>query len=524
MIELTINNISIEVHEGTSVLHAARKLGIDIPTMCFYEGLPNHPSCMMCVVKDTQTGKLHPSCTLQAHEGQNIITHDVEVMEARKEALELLLSDHVGDCEAPCRTSCPAFMDIPKMNRLIVEGRMTEALQIVKEEIALPLILGYICPAPCEKACRRTQVDEPVSICKLKRFVAEADLKLSDPFLPVKEKSTHKKVAIIGTGPAGLSCAFYLLQMGYDCVLFDQHTEAGGTLRYDIPEEKLPKWALDAEIKHLEKYGAQFRLNTQITKELFENDLKNEFDALVMATGNFNQSNLGSFGFDYDLNGLTVDRDTGEVNKTGVFACGNVIRSRRMAVTSVAQGKAVALSVDQYLKGKNPVKPHRMFNSKFGKLFDEEINEYRKEIVLESGWFIRIQTDGSLSVDQAQIEASRCLHCDCRKPDSCKLRIYADEYQADRKMFVFGERQIVRKNVQHELIIYEPEKCIKCNICVEICAREKGSFGFTSIRRGFEVEMGIPLNKSLQDMLDQTALKCAEACPTGAISLKLENR
>ena len=151
MINLTINNTKVSVTEGTSVLKAAEKLGIEIPTMCFLEGLTNHPSCMLCLVKDKKNGNLQPSCALPASEGMEIITDDNEIHHARKEALELLLSDHVGDCEAPCRPSCPANMNIPLMNRLIAEGRFHEALKVVKEEIALPLILGYICPAPCEK-------------------------------------------------------------------------------------------------------------------------------------------------------------------------------------------------------------------------------------------------------------------------------------------------------------------------------------------------------------------------------------
>ena len=119
-------------------------------------------------------GYFIPSCALQVTNGMEIIASDPDVMVARRQALELLLSDHVGDCEAPCSLACPAGMNIPLMNRLIGEGRFTEALNVVKEDIALPYVLGYICPAPCEKACRRKQIDEAVSVCLLKRFSAAA--------------------------------------------------------------------------------------------------------------------------------------------------------------------------------------------------------------------------------------------------------------------------------------------------------------------------------------------------------------
>lgn len=133
-------------------MEAAASLGIVIPSMCFHPGYANHPSCMVCLVKDTGRENLVPSCAMPVSEGMNILTGTPDVMEARKEALELLLSDHIGDCEAPCRVTCPAFMDIPLMNRLIAAGDFTRALHIVREEIALPLVLGYICPGALRKS------------------------------------------------------------------------------------------------------------------------------------------------------------------------------------------------------------------------------------------------------------------------------------------------------------------------------------------------------------------------------------
>jgi len=123
-------------------------------------------------------------------------------------------------------------------------------------------------------------------------------------------------------------------------------------------------------------------------------------------------------------------------------------------------------------------------------------------------------------MEQAVEEAERCMHCECRKPHSCKLRIFSDEYKADRRKFMFGERKTIKKQMEHELIVYEPEKCIRCNLCVDISALQKDSLGFTNIGRGYTVEINIPFNKNMKDIFDKTALECAFACPTGAISLK----
>lgn len=236
--------------------------------------------------------------------------------------------------------------------------------------------------------------------------------------------------------------------------------------------------------------------------------------------GDFDKSNLNNFGFESGKYGLIINRDTFEVNQEGVFACGNIIRSRRMAVTSVAQGKATATSINLFLKGEIPEKQHRMFNSKFGKLFEDEIIEYQKETVPEKRNILKNGKLDNFTREQAIAEAVRCMHCDCRKPHSCKLRIYSDEYRADRRKFLFGERKKIKKYFQNDLIIYEPEKCIKCNLCVEISAKEKDILGFTSIGRGFTVEVNIPFNRSTNELFNKTAEKCANACPTGAISLK----
>ena len=519
MIKLTIDQKTVEVPENTTVMEAAESAGIVIPAMCFMKGYTNHPSCMVCLVREQNSGNLFASCAMPVEEGMEVVTNDEGVREARKEALELLLSDHVGDCEAPCRNGCPAFMDIPRMNRLIVEGKYKEALVNVKEEIALPLILGYICEAPCEKVCRREPIDGAVSICQLKRFVAQHDLESDAPYYPEKDMPSGKKVAIIGAGPAGLSAAFYLTWKGHQCAVYDKNDKVGGAL-LGLASTDLPSEALQAESTFLEKFGVEYRLGKQVDAVLLE-ELRTTFDAVLLTTGASGlQKNMG-LGIECDEKGFIVDKDRWETTTPGIFAAGSAVRKQQMAIRVVAQGKAAALSIDAFLLGsREDFQRRKMFNSRFGKLAPDEHMEYLKESIDKK----RITPAGGELAGfipaEALEEAKRCMHCDCRKPKTCKLRLYADEYGADRKKYLSAERRPVRKQFTHKSIVYEQEKCIKCGLCVEIAAKDKELTGLTFIGRGFDVRIGVPFTRELDAALTNAAEKCAMACPTAAISFK----
>ena len=209
---ITIDNIQYQFENGQTIYQVAKDAGIEIPVMCFNDDLEHFTSCMVCIVKDEKTGKLLPSCSFQAGNGMHIITKDDEIIEARRTALELLLSEHVGDCEAPCTIACNAHMNIPLMNRLLAKGKISEALEVVRKDIILPSTLGRICPAPCEGACRRKSIDETVSICLRKKFTGD----MGETRFPEPLKSMNKKVAVIGAGPAGLSAAWHLQIRGVD--------------------------------------------------------------------------------------------------------------------------------------------------------------------------------------------------------------------------------------------------------------------------------------------------------------------
>lgn len=516
MIKLKIDNKEIQVPEGTSIMKAAEKAGIKIPAMCWNDELEHFTSCMVCLVKDAKNGKLIPSCSVKAVNGMDIITEDEEIWEGRKTALELLLSEHVGDCEAPCQIACPAHMNIPKMNRLIAEGKFEESLKVVVQDIALPSVLGRICPAPCEGACHRKTVDEAVSICLLKRFVGdEAGEKI---FNSIKiESSNGKSIAVIGSGPAGLASAFYLRIKGYDVTIFEKEKLAGGMLRSEIDDEKLPKDVLDREINQILDTGIKLHTNADVDTEKF-NHLKNEFNSIIIATGNISDIQK-RWGLELNSKGIEADKNTYQTSEPGVFAIGNVLRPSRLAVRSVGQGKEVSFAVDQFLNNKQVKGEPRIFNSRFGKLIHDEFAEYLKESTDHKRIYPQ-EIITCFSKDEAIKEAGRCLHCDCRKFDNCKLRDFSEEYKADQKRFSFGERRKISKHFNHDIVIYEPQKCIKCGICVRLTKKYGEKFGFTFIGRGFDVQIGAPFNEELKNSLTITAKKVVEGCPTGALTLK----
>ncbi len=177
-----------------------------------------------------------------------IRTRSERINQSRKTALELLLSNHTGDCKAPCQLACPAETDCQGYVGLIANGEYEEAVDLIKEKLPLPASIGRVCPHPCEDACRRNFVDKPVAIAALKRFVGDIVLQKGSGLKADIKPSTGKRVAVIGGGPSGLSCAYFLAREGHKPVIYEAMPKAGGMLRYGIPQYRLPKDGLDMEI------------------------------------------------------------------------------------------------------------------------------------------------------------------------------------------------------------------------------------------------------------------------------------
>jgi len=525
MPKLTIDNREVEVPDGATILEAAEKLGIEIPTLCFLKGFEPSTSCMVCVVKVNGSPDLLPACATVAAEGMRIESDSEEVRDARKAALELLLSDHLGDCIGPCHAACPAKMNIPLMIRQIAAGRLADAIVTVKRDIALPAVLGRICPKPCEKTCRRAQADQPVAICLLKRYVADVDLQSPAPYLPECKAARGKRVAIVGAGPAGLAAAYYLQQDGFDCAIFDDHKDPGGMLRRGVGREKLPTDVLDKEIDLIFKLGATFRPETRIGETLSLEDLQKDFDAVFLAIGKLKEGVAETMGLKTGRNGIAIEARTLQTNLPEVFAGGDAVRNRRLAVRSVADGKEAAASIAQYVLGRPVTGPDRPFNTRIGRLKEGEIQIFLQNASDKSRVNPAAKDEG-FTDNEAKAEAARCLHCDCRKPETCKLRRFSKEYHARSGRYpregAGGQthRRMFSQQRQHPEIIYEPGKCIDCGACIRIAASAGEELGLTFIGRGFDVRVAVPFGRSLADGLKKTAKQCVEACPTGALAFK----
>jgi hypothetical protein len=354
MPKLEIDGRPVEVPDGTRVLQAAKKLGISIPTMCYMDGLEPFTSCMICLVKDEGKNKLVPGCSAICEEGMKITTENEETKKSRKFTLELLFSDHVGDCEAPCHRVCRSHINIPSMIRHVMEDDMEGAVDVLRSAAGNTSLPCHGCEGGCEPGCRRGKAEAPVSIRNIVRFV----------------------------------------------------------------------------------------------------------------------------------------HDWGEKNQTWV--------------AGENEGR----------------KPEKRFNCAIGKLKEGEIDIFLGEASPIGRVEPKGGPDAIFTQEEVVAEGSRCMHCDCRKAETCSLRDYADLYGVKQREYQPDDRSRHEQIRQHGDILYEPEKCIKCGLCIRITEREKETLGLTWIGRGFDITIATPFNAELNVAVTTTAADTVDACPTAALSYR----
>lgn len=514
-IALVIDGQSVTMPEGSTVLDAARQLGLDIPTLCYLAGVKeNRPSCMACVVRIGDDPRLSPSCSTKAAEGMVVASETPEVKAARKAAMELLFSDHLGDCISVCQRVCPARLQIPATIRLVAEGRMRDAIALVKETVVFPGVLGRICRAPCQSGCRRSKYDGAVAIQLIEREVANQDMASGEPFVPASAPPTGKRIAIVGAGATGLSAAFFLMQSGHQCTCFDDRAEPGGQMRYGTSETELPRAVLDGEIAVVQRLGLELRLNTRLGRDISLAELRRLYDAVIIAVGNMQNTDPAGLGVEATTRTIRINASTYQTNVPGVFAAGSAIRTGYDPARSVGDGRILAECVDAYLDGRTHRIGHKDFTSTIPKLPADEYLQLAKGSV------------ATLSVreliTEAEAAAGRCCHCDCRSAGNCRLRIFAESYDVDPKAYLGEHRRRFEFIRQPAGVLFEPGKCISCGICVELASQARAPLGMTFIGRGFDLKIGVPLDGPLAGGLRQVAEDCVRHCPTGALTFEDE--
>lgn len=357
--------------------------------------------------------------------------------------------------EVPCQTACPAGINVPRYVHLISEGKFDESYAVVRERLPLPSVCSYICLSFCEAECRRGEVNEPVGIRALKRFVSENHSNLWKRNLK-PPTATGKKVAILGSGPAGLTAGYYLARKGHVVTIFEQAPLPGGMLRQAISRKRLPKEALEEDIEEILQAGVTLKLNSPKMRisEFFEE----KFDAVFLATGTtfVGSSALWLKGEGVELTpwgSVKVDPQTLATNREGVFAGGDVLLggvsedfisstasgnkknffkllvdrlavyrgdSSRSCIQAIASGRKATEAIDKYLGGDGsidesllpPEEPKHWLGREEG---FADLKRLSTPYCPPPPQFAGLsKAEPPLSEEGATIEARRCLRCDLR--------------------------------------------------------------------------------------------------------------
>ena len=218
---------------------------------------------------------------------------------------------------SPCENACPAGVNVPGYISLIAAGRPKDAYRLIRQENPLPSVCGRVCTHPCESRCRRAQLDEPLAIADLKRYAADEMMKSDEPFNELIFPKNGKSVGIIGAGPSGLTCGYYLAKLGYDVTIYESQPTAGGMLAVGIPEYRMPKDVLEREIDTIRRVGVNILTNTEIGKDISFEELKDKHDSVYIATGTQHSRKIGIAGENLDgvYHGLDFLKDV-NLNRT----------------------------------------------------------------------------------------------------------------------------------------------------------------------------------------------------------------
>lgn len=526
-VSLTINGRRVSGNAGSTILELALDHGIHIPHLCAQKDLAPFGACGLCLVEVSGTSRLLRACSTAAADGMRVNSESPRVRRARAVALELMLSDHDGQCTAPCALACPAHVDCQGFLKSAAGGDLEGAAAILLDRLPLPASVGRICPHPCEAACRRRLVEEPLSIASLQVHVAEANLNAPQPVRPPVLPATGKSAAVVGGGPCGLSAAGFLARMGHQVTLFDAMPRMGGMLRRAVSPDLLPQVVLDREIAQIEALGVRMVNSRRISGEELS-ALRSEYGAVLLAIGAWASAPWAS-GVEIpprdpasrraELNAFPQLTQTGAgriaaepgvfcTNVEGVFAAGDAVNHGvRHAAAAVGQAAAAAAAIDGYLRGVSAPRPVSLRSRQKVSAETFQAVERRPRTAF---------SPSGPSEEEVRSEAARCLECGCAAYPDCGLlrEINARQVRSGR---LEGRPHGDDVQTRPGAILYDRGKCILCGQCVRICHEQARQDLLSFVGRGFEVSVRAVPTHAEQSAACQSCLRCVRLCPTGAL-------
>lgn len=282
---------------------------------------------------------------------------------------------------SPCKTACPAHIAVQGYIKLASQGKYMEALELIKKENPFPAVCGRICPHGCESECTRGEIDEPIAIDEIKKFIADQELDSDKRFIPERRHEYGKKIGIVGAGPAGLSCAYYLAIDGYKVTVFEKEDKLGGMLTLGIPSFRLEKDIVEAEIDILKEMGVEFKTGVEVGKDITLDDLRKDgYEGFYLAIGAQGGRKLGIEGEDADgvITGVEFLRN---VN------LGKDVKLPRRAIVIGGGNVAIDVARTASRTGATDVKMFCLESREEMPALKEEIEETLEEgIAIENGW------------------------------------------------------------------------------------------------------------------------------------------
>lgn len=384
---------------------------------------------------------------------------------------------------SPCKAACPAHISIPGFIAAVSQGKYREGLKLIKEEMPFPGICGRVCPHPCEAACNRNSLDKPVAIEYLKRFLADENILSDESYIPQKKQNRTEKIAVVGSGPAGLTVAYYLSIEGYPVTVFEKLPVAGGMMAVGIPEFRLPRNILNAEIDIIKKLGVDIKLNFSIGKDCSLAELQKNYKAIFIGVGCCRSMKLGIAGED-----AGKDEDTGVVDGLMFLQdihLGNLPDSRgRLIVIGGGNTAVDCARVAIRLGYRNVAILYRRTREEM------PANSWEVDETIEEGIDIRFLTAPVRIISKdGKVSGVECIRMKLGEPDESGRR---------RPVPIQGSEFIVKTNVIVSAIGQEPDlKCMtdKCRIDISdrglvVADLETGLTNIPGIYAGGDVVSG----------------------------------